>query len=92
MLINPHTGQPLQQQPQQVFIFNPKADIIVEELAEILMLVLSAQRFAITSTDMLREETRRHFDTVDTTQPPVQKDMGVGDSSATGMPSIGNVQ
>lgn len=89
MLINPHTGQPMQTQPEEVYIFNPKTDVTVDELAEILMLVLSAQRFAITNTDMLRESSRRHFDKVAVQQGAANQEMGVGDSAAAGKPSIG---
>lgn len=89
MLINPHTGQPMQTQPEEVYIFNPKTDVTVDELAEILMLTLSAQRFAITNTDMLRESSRRHFDKVAVQQGAANQEMGVGDSATTGKPSIG---
>jgi hypothetical protein len=74
MILNPHTGQPMQTQqsqvPNQVYVFNPKVDITVEELAETLMLVLSAQRFALLNVDMLRKETQRHFDVVSNPDGP----------------------
>ena len=66
MLINPHDGSPLvSPSSKHVFVFNPSTDITLLELTEVMMLVLAAQRFAVTSVDMIGDRTKRHFTLVD---------------------------